>query len=68
MNKEYQSDKLLEELVDNYEDIYGEGFIKAEHPETGRMAWIKIDGNRRISLYKKNDRVVHVEFLDLSVF
>lgn len=66
-NRELYSDSLASELVDLYSDVYGPGFIKTTHPEIGKEAWIKIDGNRRIAIYRKDEMKVHVEFLDLSV-
>ncbi len=66
-NRELHSDSLVKELVDLYSDIYGPGFIKTSHPETGKEAWIKIDGNRRISIYRQDVMKARVEFMDLSV-
>lgn len=66
-NKDLFSDSLIVELVDNYEKIYGPGFIKTTHPENGKESWIKVDGNRRISIFKMDDMKAAVEFLDLSV-
>lgn len=66
-NRELSSDSLITELVDLYSDIYGRGFIKTIHPELGEKAWIKIDSNRRISIYRKDEMTARIEFLDLSV-
>lgn len=66
-NRNLFSDSLIVELVDLYEEIYGPGFIKTIHPEVEKEAWIKVDGNRRISIYRKDDMTTRVEFLDLSV-
>ncbi len=66
-NKRLFSDSLIVELVDNYKEIYGSGFIKTTHPDNGKQSWIKVDGNRRISIFKKDDMKAAVEFLDLSV-
>lgn len=65
-NREFYSDSLITEMVDYYEDIYGQGFIQTVHPEVEKEAWIKVDGNRRISIYKKDDRYARIEFLDLT--
>jgi len=65
-NREFHSDSLIVQLLEKYEDIYGDGFIYTHHPELGRDAWIKVDGNRRITIYPKDDRTARVEFLDLS--
>lgn len=66
-NRELYSDSLITELLEWYRDIYGPGFIRTTHPEIKKEAWIKVDGNRRISIYRKDDMKVRVEFLDLSV-
>ncbi len=66
-NKHLVSDSLIVELVDMYEEIYGPGFIHTIHPDVGKQAWIKVDGNRQISIYKEDDMKARIEFLDLSV-
>lgn len=66
-NKDLVSDSLIVELVDLYKEIYGPGFINTIHPDIGKRAWIKVDGNRRISIYKEDDMKARIEFLDLSV-
>lgn len=65
-NRELYSDSLIVEVLNSFEEIYGSGFIQTIHPEAGKEAWIKIDGNRRISVYRHDDRKVRVEFLDLT--
>lgn len=64
-NKDLFSDSLMVEILDRYKDIYGENFIKTNHPENGKEAWINVSGNRRISIFKKDDSIVQVEFVDL---
>lgn len=66
-NKHLFSDSLVVDLKKMYEKIYGPGFIKTTHPENGKESWIKIDGNRRIAIYREDDMRAGVEFLDLSV-
>lgn len=66
-NRNLYSDSLIVELIDWFEDTYGPGFKYMTHPELGEQAWIKIDGNRRISVYRKDDMTARVEFVDLSV-
>ena len=66
-NRELYSDHLIDELMEYYEEIYGPGFIYTTVPDLNREAWTKIDGNRRILIYPKDDMVARVEFLDLSV-
>ncbi|MEX2602414.1 MAG: hypothetical protein WD355_12235 [Balneolaceae bacterium] len=66
-NSEYFTDRMIPELIDYFEELYGSGFRKIEHPEHEREAWIKIDGNRRISIYPINEMYVNIEFFDLTV-
>lgn len=66
-NKDLFADSLIVELVDLFEDTYGPGFIQTIHPDVGKPSWIKVDGNRRISIYRKDDMKARIEFLDLSV-
>ena len=66
-NKDLFSDSLMVELVDVYENTYGPGFIKTNDLDIGKEAWVKVDGNRRIAIYRKDDIKAIVEFLDLSV-
>lgn len=65
-NREFYADSLIVELEDLYEDTYGPGFIHTMHPELEKESWIKVDGNRRISIYKRDDRHARIEFLDLT--
>jgi len=65
-NKELFSDSLIVEVLDHYKDEYGDNFIKTLHPENGKEAWINVSGNRRIAIFKKDDTIVQVEFLDLT--
>lgn len=65
-NKELFSDSLMVEMKERYEDIYNADFFKSIHPESKKEAFIDIQGNRRISIFKRDDRIVSIEFLDLS--
>lgn len=65
-NRELHSDHLIDELLEYYEELYGAGFIYTIIPDLNREAWTKIDGNRRILIYPKDDMVARVEFLDLT--
>ncbi|MCK4700696.1 MAG: hypothetical protein KAT38_10190 [Bacteroidales bacterium] len=65
-NKKLSSDNLELEVLKLYEKIYGEGFIKVKHPKRG-MAYIRIDGNRRITIFKEDDLHVWTVFTDMSV-
>jgi hypothetical protein len=65
-NKTLSSDKLQIEVQKWYEKIYGSGFITVKHPLHG-IASVKIDGNRRITIFKENDLRVWAVFTDLTV-
>jgi len=65
-NKPLSADNLQTEVQKWYEKIYGTGFIKVKHPVHG-IAYVKIDGNRRITIFKENDLHVWAVFTDLTV-
>lgn len=65
-NKDLFSDTLMVEMVDFYEQKYNGDFFKSIHPESKKQAYIDIQGNRRISIFKRDDRIVTIEFLDLK--
>lgn len=63
-NKKLSSDSLQLDVLEWYSDTYGDGFIKVEHPVHG-MAYTKVDGNRRITIFRENDTYVWAVFTDL---
>jgi hypothetical protein len=63
-NKSTSSDSLAFDVLRWYEKIYGDGFIKVEHPKRG-MAYVRIDGNRRITIFKEDDMHVWAVFKDM---
>jgi hypothetical protein len=65
-NKTLSSGNLQNDVKKWYVKIYGEGFIKVKHPLHG-TAFVKIDGNRRITIFKENDLRVWAIFTDMSV-
>jgi len=65
-NKKLSSDNLELEVLKLYEKIYGEGFIKVKHSKHG-MAYTKVDGNRRITIFKEDELHVWTVFTDMSV-
>ncbi len=65
-NKKLSSDNLELDVLRWYEEVYGEGFIKVRHPKYG-AAYIKVNGNRRITIFKESDIYVWAVFTDLSV-
>jgi hypothetical protein len=65
-NKELSADNLQLDVLEWYKKIYGDGFIKVQHPKRG-VAYVKVNGNRRITIFKESDLHVWAYFTDLSV-
>jgi len=65
---EYSNEYLINDVIGIFEKWYGPGFfkIKREDPKFP-SAFIKIDGNRQVMIYKKNLSTVRVEIIDLNV-
>ena len=64
-NKQYSSARLVEDIRAWYDKDYGKGFIAVEHPVKGK-AFVKIDGNRRITIYQEDDLYAWAIFTDMS--
>jgi hypothetical protein len=64
-NKEMSAEKLQKDVLSYYRKIYGKDFISVRHPQKG-TAWIRIDGNRRITIVKEDDMHVWAIFTDLT--
>jgi hypothetical protein len=65
-NKTLSSDNLEIDVLKWYEIIYGKGFIEVKHPERG-TAYVKVDGNRRITIFIENELNVWAVFTDMTV-
>jgi len=65
-NKKLSSDSLQVVVLQWYKKQYGGGFLEVMHPEKG-MAYVKIDGNRRISIFKEDELHVWAVFTDMLV-
>jgi len=65
-NREYWADSLLQDLLPVFRKWYGDDFKKLDHPTMGTV-YYKIDGKRRINLFRKDDQYVQAVFTDLSV-
>lgn len=63
-NKKLTSDSLQIAVLKYYKKKYGEDFMTVSHHEFGN-AYVKIDGNRRITIYKRDDLYVWAVFTDL---
>jgi len=65
-NKNLTSDKLQLNVLNWYKENYGGGFIRVRHPQRG-SAYVKLNGNRRISIFKENELYVWAVFKDMSI-
>lgn len=65
-NKKLSSDNLAADVLKWYESIYGDGFLKVIHPKRG-IAYVKVNGNRRITIFKEDELHVWAIFTDMSV-
>ncbi len=63
-NKHLSADSLQLDVVRLMEQWYGNEFIEVEHPKQG-TAFVKVDGNRRILIWKENDSDVKALYTDL---
>jgi len=66
-NHNLWSDSLEVRLLKKFRKKYPKKFIKMKHPELGKTAYIMVDGNKRIAIYRKGDEKVVVNYLDLTV-
>jgi len=64
-NKKLAADSLQMDIINWYSKKYGEGFIKVKHPIHG-TAFVKVDGNRRITVFKETSLIVWAVFRDMS--
>ena len=67
-NKYLYADSLLPQVLKLYERWYPEGnkFMKITNPDKGTI-YVKVDGNRRITIGSFNDMIVKVDFSDLNI-
>jgi hypothetical protein len=65
-NKKLSSEKLQADILNWYKKVYGAGFIKVKHPLHG-IAYVKVDGNRRITIFKQDDLNVWAVFTDMLI-
>ena len=66
-NEELSVEKLREDVLKLLEEWYGSGFLEVSNEDKSLIAFVKVDGNRRIRLFKKHISSVRVEILDLKV-
>lgn len=65
-NRQYWADSLLVDILPVFKKWYGEDFKKLDHPTMGTV-YYRIDGKRRINLFRKDDQFVQAVFTDLKV-
>lgn len=67
VNEDLAVEKLREDVLQLMEQWYGPGFIEVSNEDKSKIAWVKIDGNRRIRIFKKHISAVRVEISDLPI-
>jgi hypothetical protein len=65
-NTKLSSDSLQMKVLKWYENQYGEGFMEVRHPTRG-SAFVKVEGNRRISIFKENETYVWAIFTNMLI-
>jgi hypothetical protein len=65
-NKTLSSDSLQIDVLHWFEKKYGDKFMKIDHPTKG-SAFVNLDGNRRITIFKEDEMSVWAVFTDMSV-
>ncbi len=65
-NKHLSSDSLQLDVLNLYKEWYGNDFIEVNHSRRGK-AFVKVDGNRRISIFTKGEIEVQAIFTDMSL-
>lgn len=67
-NKHMNADSLLPDVLNFYRKWYNNGnaFMEINDAEKGKI-YVKVDGNRRITIGRFDDRIVKVDYTDLSV-
>ncbi|MDX1905393.1 MAG: hypothetical protein SF053_00040 [Bacteroidia bacterium] len=65
-NRGMFADSLEQDVLNLMEKWYGNGFFTVASPrDPQRKVHVKIDGNRRLTVYQVDDQFVKVEFTDL---
>jgi hypothetical protein len=66
-NEDLTAEKLREDVVKLFEEWYGPGFIEVTSEDKSQVVFVRMDGNRRIRIFKKHISIVRVEISDLPV-
>ena len=65
-NKSTSSDSLILEVKNLFENWYGGEFIKVVDQEGARQVYVKMDGNRRIRIFKRDVAFVAADITDMK--
>jgi len=65
-NEGYSADNLLMDIRTHYQQVYDTQFKYVSVPDIQQDAWVSIQGNREIRLYKKSVNTIQINFIDLS--
>jgi hypothetical protein len=66
-NEELSAEKLRDDVTKLFEEWYGEGFLEVTNEDRSQIAWVKVEGNRRIRVFKKHISAVTAEIVDLKI-
>jgi hypothetical protein len=66
-NEELAVEKLREDVVGLFKEWYGPEFFEVANEDKSLIAFVKIDGNRRIRIFKKHVSIVRAEIVDLKI-
>lgn len=66
-NEDLSAENLLKDTIALFEKWYGKGFIEVANEDRSQVAYVKMDGNRRIRIFKKHISAVRAEIVDLPV-
>lgn len=67
-NRSLFADSLKLEVLDLMQQWYGDGFLEVKNPRSlNGKSLVKVDGNRRVSIYNLNDSKVQVDIVDLRL-
>lgn len=67
-NKSLAVDSLLTDVRSLMETWYGKGFLFVENEEGNKKVWVKLDGNRRIRIFKKDISTVGMDLTDMPIY
>ncbi|MEY2704744.1 MAG: hypothetical protein RL407_806 [Bacteroidota bacterium] len=66
-NDSLSVEALRADVVKLFEQWYGEGFLEVTNEDRSQIAFVKMDGNRRIRVFKKTISSVRAEISDLPL-